>query len=389
MAGIYIHIPFCKHKCAYCDFYSVVPAGYGKGAGASRSVAGKLTTDSYVSAIVEEAIMRKRELGDEQVKTLYIGGGTPSVLEPEQIANVIKVLKEVYSIKYLKEFTIEVNPDDVSEEYIRSLVELGVNRISMGVQSFVDKELVAVGRRHTATQAIAAVESVRRAGIGNVSIDLIYGLPGQTLESWRNSLEIAVSLEVEHLSCYSLSYEPGTRLYYMLSKGLVKECDEDICINMFKVLLEVVKSNGYEQYEVSNFARDGHYSMHNSNYWNGTSYLGLGAAAHSYDGRVRRFNVANIKSYMKCVAEGRVAYDSEELTESERYDEYVMTRMRTMLGVNINDLGREFGDVLRDHFVQEAAKYVSSGSVVESGGYYRLTESGVMISDMIIRDLMG
>lgn len=388
MAGIYVHIPFCRLKCAYCDFYSVIPAGCGKGVGSSKPTTGGRDIDRYVSAIAGEAVMRREELQGERVETLYIGGGTPSVLEPEKIGNIIKVLDEVYGINGLKEFTIEVNPDDVSEGYIRSLVELGVNRISMGVQSFVDQELVAVGRRHTSTQAVEAVESIRRAGVDNISIDLIYGLPGQTLEAWRNSLEVAVSLGVEHLSCYALSYEPGTRLYYMRDKGAVKECDEETYINMFKAMLDVMKAAEYEHYEISNFARGGYYSMHNSSYWNGTSYLGLGAAAHSYDGRVRRANIANVSRYEKCIAEGRAAYTTEELMESERYDEYVMTRMRTMQGVNLNDLQMEFGDELSRHFTAAAARYVSSGSIVERGGYYRLTESGVMISDMIIRDLM-
>lgn len=374
MAGIYVHIPFCKRKCIYCDFYSVGVAGM---------------EERYVKALAAELRMRKDELRGEAVRTLYLGGGTPSLLSPSQISYIADALKKEVGIDELEEFTIEVNPDDVSEKYIRALAEIGVNRVSMGIQSFVDSELLTINRRHSAAEAVAAVDSIRKAGIKNISIDLIYGLPGQTLETWRYSVEKAVELDVQHISSYNLSYEEGTRLYFLRERGDIQECDEETCIKMYEYLVARLADAGFEHYEVSNFAKQGRYSKHNSSYWDGTIYLGLGASAHSYDGDVRSYNVANVKQYLSEIEAGSLVCERETATIDEKYDEYVMIRLRTKWGINADNLMATFGEKYYEHFMKESKPYIKSGKMSCEGSCYRLTEAGVMISDMIIRDLMS
>ena len=374
MAGIYVHIPFCKRKCIYCDFYSIGAAGM---------------EDRYVKALACELRMRKGELRGEAVKTLYLGGGTPSLLMPAQISCIAEALKREVGIDELEEFTIEVNPDDVSEDYISALADIGVNRVSMGIQSFVDSELHTINRRHSATEAEAAVENIRKAGIKNISIDLIYGLPDQTVETWQYSVEKAVGLDVQHISCYNLSYEEGTRLYFLREHGGIQECDEETCIKMYEYLVARLADAGFEHYEVSNFARQGKYSKHNSSYWNGSIYLGLGASAHSYDGDVRSYNVANVKQYMSEIESGNLACERETSSTDEKYDEYVMIRLRTKWGIDTRGLKAAFGEKYYNHFMKESQSYIASGKMSCDGSCYRLTEAGVMISDMIIRDLIS
>ncbi len=374
MAGIYVHIPFCKRKCIYCDFYSIGAAG----------IEGR-----YVNALADELRMRKGELRGEAVKTLYFGGGTPSLLSPSQISRIADALRKEVGVDELEEFTIEVNPDDVSEEYIRALAEIGVNRVSMGIQSFVDSELRAINRRHSAADAVAAVDNIRKAGINNISIDLIYGLPSQTIETWRYSVEKAVELDIQHISSYNLSYEEGTRLYFLRERGDIQECDEEICVKMYEYLVARLADAGFEHYEVSNFAKPGRYSKHNSSYWNGSIYLGLGASAHSYDGDVRSYNVADVKRYLSEIEAGKLACEREYATIDEKYDEYVMIRLRTKWGIDVGELKATFGEKYYEHFMKESQSYIKSGKMSRDGTCCRLNEAGVMISDMIIRDLMS
>ena len=373
MAGIYIHIPFCKRKCSYCDFYSVAKTE---------------RADAYVSALVRELHIRDKEIDLDNVTTIYIGGGTPSVLTLAQMEMLMNGLREKVNFVNVREVTIEVNPDDVTEDYISGLKSLGVNRVSMGVQSFVDSELKAVNRRHNAAEAISALEAIRRAGIANVSIDLIYGLPGQTIESWQYSLDTLLSLGVEHVSAYNLSYEEGTALTRLRDMGRIIEVDEDTCVEMYEMLCLRLSEAGYEHYEISNFARPGMYSCHNSNYWNGTPYLGLGAAAHSFDGAVRRYNPNDVKSYLETINQGQSAYESEREEWWQMYNEMVMVSLRTMWGVDATIIEKRFGARMRSRFENIARDYITRGLMAKSGNCYRITESGVMLSDRIIRDLM-
>ena len=293
MAGVYVHIPFCASRCSYCDFFSTLKLPQ--------------TGEAYVEAVVAEARLRCAELRGEAVRTLYMGGGTPSQLPLPLLERLLAGLGEVIDLGSVEEFTVEANPDDVTPQWSAAVKALGVNRVSMGVQSFEDPILRAIGRRHTARQAVEAVNALRQAGIDNISIDLIYGLPGQTVASWARSVEEAIALEPQHISAYGLTYEEGTRLWRQRESGEVVEVPEEQCLEMYRTLVEMLAAAGYEHYEISNFALPGYHSRHNSSYWDETPYLGLGSAAHSYDGAVRRYNPADLQEYIATIASGKPA----------------------------------------------------------------------------------
>ena len=375
MAGIYVHIPFCASRCSYCDFFSTLRLAE---AGAA-----------YVEAVIAEARLRAVELRGEQVTTLYLGGGTPSQLPLPLLERLVDGLSDVLDLSGVEEFTVEANPDDVTIGWCSAVARLGVNRVSMGVQSFEDHILRGIGRRHTARQAVEAVAALRDAGVGNISIDLIYGLPGQTLVSWADSLRQALELAPQHISAYGLSYEPGTRLWWQRERGEVVEVPEEQCLAMYRILVEKLQAAGYEHYEISNFAVPGYRSRHNSSYWDDTPYLGLGAAAHSYDGTVRRYNPHDLQRYMSAVMAGETACEQERLSPWERYDERVMLGLRTARGVNAERLRAEFGDEAWRHFTREAQRHVEAGNLrVADTARYVLTRDGIMLSDSVIRDLM-
>ena len=375
MAGVYVHIPFCASRCSYCDFFSTL----------QLADAGT----SYVEAAVAEARLRRGELCGAQVKTLYLGGGTPSQLPLPLLSRLVDGLRDALDLSVVEEFTVEANPDDVTPEWCAAVAALGVNRVSMGVQSFEDQILRLIGRRHTARQAMDAVVNLREAGISNISIDLIFGLPGQTVASWTASVEQAIALKPQHISAYGLTYEEGTRLWQQRERGEVVEVSEEQCLEMYRILVDELQAAGYEHYEISNFALPGYHSRHNSSYWDDTPYLGLGAAAHSYDGKVRRWNPHDLRQYMDKVLAGELACELEELSRSERYDERVMLGLRTARGVDAERLRMDFGDVAWRYFIREAARHVEAGNLrVTEDGRYVLTRDGIMLSDSIIRDLM-
>ena len=375
MAGVYVHIPFCASRCSYCDFFSTLRLDE--------------VGHDYVEALIAEARLRKAELNGKPVKTLYMGGGTPSQLPLPLLARLIDGLKATLDLNAVQEFTLEANPDDVTPEWCAAVRALGVNRVSMGVQSFQDAVLRLVGRRHTARQAIDAVASLRHAGIDNISIDLIYGLPGQTLETWAESVRQAVDLRPQHISAYGLTYEPGTRLWQQRECGKVVEASEDQYLDMYRVLVGMLQVAGYEHYEISNFALPGYRSRHNSSYWNETPYLGLGAAAHSYDGTMRRSNPADLCGYIRRITSGQPACQVEDLAWWERYDERVMLGLRTADGVDAHRLRSDFGDKAWAHFVSEARRHIDAGNMIcTDDGRYILTSEGIVLSDSVMRDLM-
>lgn len=375
MAGVYVHIPFCASRCSYCDFFSTLRLDE--------------VGHDYVEALIAEARLRKAELNGEPVKTLYMGGGTPSQLPLPLLARLIDGLKATLDLNAVQEFTLEANPDDVTPEWCVAVRALGVNRVSMGVQSFQDAVLRLVGRRHTARQAIDAVASLRHAGIDNISIDLIYGLPGQTLETWAESVRQAVDLRPQHISAYGLTYEPGTRLWQQRECGKVVEASEDQYLDMYRILVGLLQVAGYEHYEISNFALPGYRSRHNSSYWNETPYLGLGAAAHSYDGTMRRSNPADLCGYIRRITSGQPACQVEDLAWWERYDERVMLGLRTADGVDAHRLRSDFGDKAWAHFVSEARRHIDAGNMIcTDDGRYILTSEGIVLSDSVMRDLM-
>lgn len=373
MAGIYIHIPFCKKRCIYCDFYS--------------STDNRLV-DKYIDALCIELESRLHEIDKNNITTIYIGGGTPSQLSATQLGEIINFIKSKIDFSLIEEFTIEVNPDDVTYDYIKECITFGINRVSMGIQSFVDEELKIINRRHDSSQAIKAIETIKSAGISNISIDLIYGLPLQTIESWIYSARKAIEMNVPHISCYNLSYEEGTTLYKMRDMGEIKECDEDTCIEMYDILVKMLADADFEHYEISNFAKRGYYSRHNSNYWNLTPYLGLGASAHSFDGSIRRYNPSSIQKYTSNISESGIAYEEEQETLYEQFNEYIMINLRTMWGVNTQKVKTIFGEELRNHLIKYSRRFIETGDLKEKENTIVLSEKGIMLSDYIIRTLM-
>ena len=371
--GLYIHIPYCKSKCIYCDFYSTPQVE---------------TMEQYIHLLLCEARLRREEIVLQPVKTLYLGGGTPSVLPVNLLSELINGLRDIFDLGNVEEFTIEVNPDDVNSGYIAQLRELGVNRVSMGVQSFNDSELKTINRRHSAQQAIEAVNAIKEAGISNVSIDLIYGLPGQLLDGWRYNVEQAIALDVQHISAYCLSYEQGTRLWAMREMGRVVPVSDEDCVAMHNALVSMLKQAGFEHYEISNFARPGYRSRHNSSYWNFTPYLGLGAAAHSFDGSTRRYNPSSIKEYVTALGNGATACVEEHLEWWERYDEEVMVRLRTCDGIDTALIAQRYGDKARNHLLTQAQPFIDQQLLCLKDGTLTLTPQGIMLSDTIIRNLM-
>lgn len=374
MAGLYIHIPFCESKCIYCDFYSMANNNH--------------LIDKYINALLVEAVLRKNELNSETLTTVYLGGGTPSLLSITQLSKIVNGLKKVFDFSEVEEFTIEVNPDDVTAYYIQQAKSLGINRVSMGVQSFSDEDLRFINRRHTAKQATDAIHIIKKAGIDNISIDLIYGIPGQNIEIWKNNVDTAISLSVQHISAYTLMYEEGTRLSVMRSLGKITEMDDDVVAAMYDYLVAQLKSNGYTHYEISNFALPGFHSRHNSSYWNLTPYLGLGVAAHSFDGTVRRFNPSNLKKYLDALGEGNLCVEVEKITKAEKYDEYVMLRLRTADGIDADELMHRFDEEYYQFFIEKTKPLVSEGSLINENGRYYIPENHIMISDNITCDLL-
>lgn len=370
MAGIYIHIPFCKQRCIYCDFYST---------------AQRLMIDSYIDCLLLEAGMRDCI---KHPKTVYMGGGTPSLLGLDQMRKLINGLNEIYDFSGVVEFTVEVNPDDVNVDYIRGLKELGVNRVSMGIQSFNDNELKAINRRHNATDAVNAVKSIKNAGIENISIDLIYGIPGQTINSWHESIACALRLNVKHISAYNLSYEKGTKLWMLRNRGEVKEIDDSTCIEMYQLLINSLKKAGYIHYEISNFCLLNYHSKHNSSYWDETPFIGLGASAYSYDGVNRSYNPPSLHNYVNSIKSGKLVIETEETQWWERYDEMVMVSLRTIKGLNLSKVFDLYGEKVVNHVMKAAKPHIDCGHILLKDNHLIIAEDAVMMSDTIIRDIM-
>ena len=332
--------------------------------------------------------MRKDYLKGEAIETIYLGGGTPSQLAEEDFRQVFETIGEVYGMDTVKEITLEANPDDLTEEYVNMLRTLPFNRISMGIQTFDDPTLKLLNRRHNAAQAIEAVERCRQKGLQNISIDLIYGLPGETDERWQRDLKQAVSLNVEHISAYHLTYEKGTRIYEMLQAHHIREVDEDSSVRFFSTLIDTFTTTGYEHYEISNFCKPGMYSRHNTSYWKGIPYLGCGPSAHSFDTMTREWNVSSLEEYITSIETGNRSYELEELHLHTRYNEYIMTSLRTVWGVSPEHIKQNFGVKLREYFQEMATPHLHNGRLVIKNNHFCLTRKGVFVSDDIMSDLM-
>ena len=400
MAGIYIHIPFCRSRCIYCGFYSTTALDL---------------RQRYVDALCREMEIRgtghliSGQSPDQgpvpPISTIYLGGGTPSQLTFDQLRQLFIYINKVYPLTSKKEITIEVNPDDVTDEYAAALRQLPVNRVSMGIQTFDDQRLRFLHRRHTARQAIETVSILRAAGIRNLSIDLMYGFPGETLSDWQSDIDSALSLNVEHISAYCLMIEEGTPLHRMLQhngdcplceqrselQGDCPQCvDEETERQMYYTLIDRLTAAGYEHYEISNFARPGFRSRHNSSYWNGTPYIGLGAAAHSYDIQSRSWNIADINAYIEGIERGERLFEEELIDDDTRYNDAVTVGLRTCEGIDLNTLPKKY----RDYCIKNARRYLDDGllelSVVGNltSPTLHLTRRGLFVSDMVMSDLM-
>lgn len=368
MAGLYIHIPFCASRCIYCGFYS--------------STLSELRS-RYVDALCREMEMR-RNYCSEPIGTIYLGGGTPSQLSQEEVEKLFYYINKVFDVAADAEVTMEMNPDDVTALANLQAYTQGLTRVSMGAQTFADERLQFLHRRHSARQVGEAVEKLRGVGINNISVDLMFGFPGETLKDWQADIQQALALEVEHISAYSLMFEEGTPLYRMLEQGTVKEIDEELSLQMYELLIDSLTAAGYEHYEISNFARKGFRSRHNSSYWQQIPYLGIGAAAHSFNIESRQWNVADIRQYIQAIEKGEVPAESEKLDADTRYDDLVTTALRTREGIDINKLETKY----RDYLLANAQPYLDNGKLALEGSRLHLTRQGLYVSDMIMSDLM-
>lgn len=373
MAGIYFHIPFCKTRCIYCDFYSTTN--------------GELK-ERFAHALCKELEMRRDYLQGEPIGTIYFGGGTPSQLNLTDFKRIFDTIGHAFDIEDAYEITLEANPDDLTPEYVQMLATLPFNRISMGIQTFDDRILKLLKRRHTAEQAIAAFERCRQAGFKNISIDLMYGLPGETAEQWEQDLTQAISLNPEHVSAYHLIYEEGTPIHRMLQQHRVSEVDEESSVGFFSRLIERLTAAGYEHYEISNFCRPGLHSRHNSSYWIDIPYLGCGPSAHSYNHKEREWNVSSLDEYLHGIESGERIFDSEALDITKRYNERIITGLRTRWGISLPKLKEDFGKEWQEYCLEMASPSLKTGKLVIEDGSLRLAREGIFISDSIMSDLL-
>ena len=373
MAGIYIHIPFCKRRCIYCDFFSTTQ---------SEKKA------EYVHALVRELEMRKDYVEDEEIETIYLGGGTPSQLSQEELEEIFAYIYKVYKVTPDAEITLEANPDDLTPEYVSMLRTLPVNRISMGIQTFQEETLKLLHRRHTARQAIEAFRRCREAGFQNISIDLMYGLPGETLETWEQDLQQAVDLRPEHISAYHLIYEEGTTLWNLREQNKVEEAEEELSLTLFKALIERLTKAGYQHYEISNFCLPGLHSRHNSSYWTGKKYLGCGPSAHSFDGISRQWNVSSLEKYLEGIRSNQLDFELEDLDLYTRYNDFVITSIRTCWGMPLAQLRTTYGETLYNYCLRMAKPHIEQGVLEIKEDTLKLTPQGIFISDGIMSDLL-
>lgn len=382
MAGLYVHIPFCVQKCVYCDFLS----------GTNLSI-----RENFVDALIKEMDCYLDFFKEDKIRTIYFGGGTPSLLTIYELQRIYNAIVEKWDVSEVEEFTIECNPDDLSEKYLNDLRKLPINRLSVGVQSFSDNELHWLNRRHTVAQAIDAIQRAKQAGFQNITIDLMFALPVQTIESLNHSIDKALELNVQHISAYSLMFEPDSKITKLMELNCLEPLDENIAADMFDLLSNRLIQAGYEQYEISNYAKPNFESRHNSGYWHQMRYLGLGPSAHSFDGEKRWSNIAHTIKYINLIKNDKTTNEhciitklrkEELLNIYEQYNELVFTALRTKIGVDLVELKNKFGDKQYNKLLRQAQKYIDSGRMKINDNHLSLTREGIYISDTIISDFM-
>ncbi len=368
MAGIYLHIPFCKQACHYCNFHF------------STSLRQK---DEMVLAILKEVELQRNYLQGESIKTIYFGGGTPSLLEQSDLDTILKKINEIHEVAGDAEITLEANPDDLTLEKLKQLSDSPINRLSIGTQSFSEVDLKFMNRAHNSKEAIECIENAKKLGFENMTIDLIYGTPTMSDEQWEMNMQTAFDFEIPHLSCYCLTVEPNTALDHFVKNKKAQPVDEERAARQFERLIDHCNEEGYDHYEISNFGKKGWYSKHNSAYWLGEKYLGIGPAAHSFDGISRQWNISHNAKYIAALKEGKLLSEKEELTPESRYNEYVMTSLRTIWGTDFNKIEKGF----QSHFLKEIETYQQSKDVIQNGDTFSLSKKGKLLADRIASDL--
>ena len=371
MSGIYIHIPFCKQACHYCDFHF------------STSTKKK---SQLVEMLCRELVLRKDELDSVEIETIYFGGGTPSLLAKAELDKIFGAIFGNFEIAENAEITLEANPDDLSEGNLEMLSESPVNRLSIGVQSFFEEDLKLMNRAHNSEEALNSLRSARKY-FDNISIDLIYGIPGQSDEQWKQNLQTALDLDIPHISSYALTVEPKTALEKFIEKGKVRPVDEEQYREQFEILVSTLTSNGFEHYEFSNFGKPGYHSRNNMAYWMGKTYLGVGPSAHSFDGNSRKWNISNNTLYIKALEKNQIPQETEQLSTTDKYNEFVMTRLRTKFGVELSEIEKNFGSRYAEHFLKNAKAFLLKGLMKNEDGTFHITQKGKFLSDGIASEL--
>ncbi len=371
MAGIYIHIPYCRQKCNYCNFFSVV---------STRSI------PAMINAICRELDI-KSKTNKETIETIYLGGGTPSLIDHQLLKDLLAKVFDNNKVSDNAEITLEANPDDITPDSLNFWRKLGINRLSIGIQSFRQEDLNYLNRMHSAETALNCVRMARQYGFPDVTIDLIYGIPTLTDNHWIQNLKTFVDLEIPHLSAYALTVEPKTPLHQMIEKGKLKPVDEYQSSAQFEILMDFMRTDGYLHYEISNFCLPDHFARHNISYWKGIPYFGYGPSAHSYDGSRRSWNVSSVNEYLKMISDNKLPKESEELHTDDKYNEYVMTGLRTMWGCKLSEIEQKFGQSYADYFLSRAEKWVAAELISATEALFILTDKGKLQADGIAADL--
>lgn len=373
MAGIYIHIPFCKQACSYCNFHFSTSLKY---------------KAEMLEAIMQEIEIQRHYLQEQQVQTIYFGGGTPSLLSAEEVKQITDKISQHYNLNNLKEVTLEANPDDLTKEYIKELRSTAINRFSIGVQSFFDDDLKYMNRVHNAQEADYAIKAAQDSGFTNLTIDLIYGTPGLTDNNWLHNLSMVNKLGIPHFSAYALTVEEGTALHHNINKKKATPVDAEQSAAQFEVLMDKAAEMGFEHYEISNLAKEGYRAVHNTNYWLGVPYLGIGPSAHSFDGKHRRWNIANNAGYMKSIlTDNKLNYEEEHLTDEQQLNEYIMTALRTIWGIDLNKIDTQWGSDTHKTLLKNSEPFLEQEKMMHQNNILILTNKGKLFADAIAADL--
>ncbi|MDG1384902.1 MAG: radical SAM family heme chaperone HemW [Flavobacteriaceae bacterium] len=371
MSGIYIHIPFCKKACHYCNFHFSTNQN-------SKS--------AFIKAVCNELVLRKSEYISEEIQSIYFGGGTPTVLEVSELDMILQVVYKHYKVSDTPEITLEANPDDLDLEKIKRLANTKINRLSIGIQSFHESDLSAMNRAHNADEAKKCLE-IATAYFDNITIDLMFGMPSMTVEQWRQNLQTAFAYGIKHLSCYALTVEPKTALEHFIRKGSHPPMDDELSAKHFEVLVEETSKQGLTHYETCSFGHSGFFSRHNMSYWLGKTYMGVGPSAHSFDGAKRSWNISNNSKYIKALEADELPFESEVLSVENRFNEYIMTGLRTIWGISLEKIETDFGTKIKEQLLQDSKKFITSNTLEIEDDHIKITHAGKFLSDGIASDL--